>query len=379
MTPHCVKVDDRRSLALEPLFDEHRVWVRIAEEFYAVGDLAAIKHNATNKLKLAKFTLAVPKICAAIGVFAQKFNLPDKFDLSISFVLPPAEWEHRTIVVERLQAAIKDLETPCGKIKPRLSSISPYPEGMGILLGQDLDIKQVPKITVVMLGFRNASVFTSSYGTVNRPQSSDLGFNDLLLEIAGKTGYKTGDMTEPIFNYKRNIKSVREWTKYLVELEEELEKWDSYGWREREHRSRPDRRDVAKYQEYIASSKLAATESLTPLLRCTGADREIELDSLTNSIDRASDAYWLKLSDWLGEIMPSQSYKICLAGGTANYFEAELKDFVKDKVNIQSEGSMCLHSAIKPPESLRVYNDRFNDIYSLWYQMEQQFVPVTTN
>ena len=116
-------------------------------------------------------------------------------------MLPPAKWENRTFVIERLQAAMEELDTPCGRIKPKLVSISPFPEGMGILLGQNVDIKDVLTMTVVMLGFRNASVFTSSNGTVNRPHPSDLGFNDLLKEIAGKTGYHIGAMTEPVFKH----------------------------------------------------------------------------------------------------------------------------------------------------------------------------------
>jgi hypothetical protein len=351
--------------------------VKIAEESYAVGKLAAIKYNATNKLKPAKFTIAVPKICAAIAVFAQKFNLPDKFDLSISFVLPPAEWEHKTIVIERLQAAIKELDTPRGKIKPKLLSVSPSPEGMGILLGQNVDIKGVPTMTVIMLGFRNASVFTSSNGTVNRPQSSDLGFNDLLLEIAGKTGYKIGDTIEPVFNYKRGMDKVRDWTTKLVQLEQDLKAWEGFDFYQRNRLTRPDRDNVAKYQQYISQNKLAAKQSLNPILRCTDVDRQVELDGLMKTIDRASDDYWTKLADWLEEMMPSQSNKVCLSGGTANYFESELKDFVKDKVIHQVEGAVCLHSAIKLPDSFGAYNDRFNDIYSLWQQMERRFVPVS--
>lgn len=375
MTPHCVKVDDKDSLASDPHFDENSVWVKIAEESYAVGKLAAIKHNATNKLKPAKFTIAVPKICAAIGVFAQKFNLPDKFDLSISFVLPPAEWEHKTIVIERLQAAIKELDTPRGKIKPKLLSVSPSPEGMGILLGQNVDIKSVPTMTVIMLGFRNASVFTSSNGTVNRPQSSDLGFNDLLKEVAGKSGYNIGDTIEPVFNYKTSMDEVKAWTTKLLRLEQALKTWENMSYYARDGIARPDRDNVAKYQQNILLNKLAANQSLNPLLRCTGADRQIELDGLTKTIDKASNDYWTKLADWLEEMMPSQSDKVCLSGGTANYFESELKDFVKDKVIDRVEGAVYLHSAIKLPDSFGAYNDRFNDIYSLWQQMERRSIP----
>ena len=372
MEPHCAQVNDRQLLTPDPQFDEHNVWVRIAEKFYAVGNLALIKHNATNKLKPAKFTIAVPKICAAIGVFAQKFNLPDKFDLSITFVLPPAEWEQRTIVIEQLQVAIKDLEIPRGKIKPRLLNIYPYPEGMGILLGQKLDLKEFKAVTVVMLGFRNASVFTSRYGTVSRPQSSDLGFHDLVFEIAGKTGYKTSDMIVPIFEYERYTGIARFYTKILDDLQTQIVLWEFKSRDERYGRTPPVLGDIRKYQEYIDEFNANAEKTLDSLLRCSGEDRVTELKNLMKIIDRVHEAYWTKLSDWLEEVMLSQSDKICLCGGTADYFEDKLKEFMKDKAYAQSEKNVSFHGLIKPPDSLPVYNNRFDDIYSLWHQMSQQ-------
>ena len=304
MEPHCVNVDDRQLLTPDPQFDEHNVWVRIAEEFYAIGNLALVKHNATNKLKPPKFTTAVPKICAGIGVFAKKFNLPDKFDLSITFVLPPAEWEQRTIVIEQLQVAVKNLEIPYGKIKPRLLKIYPYPEGMGILLGQKLDLKNFEAVTVVMLGFRNASVFTSRYGTVSLPRSSDLGFHDLLLEIASKTGYKISDMIEPVFRYKTYLEYCK--------IDNNKDFW-----------------------------KLRIEESLDSILRCTGKERKVEREMLEKNIIKLSNDYLIKLSDWVDERMPSVSDKICVAGGTANYFSEELTELMKVKAFMRSE-KMCL-------------------------------------
>jgi len=372
MEPHCVQVNDRQLLTPDPQFDEHNVWVRIADKFYAVGNLALIKHNATNKLKPAKFTIAVPKICAAIGVFAQKFNLPDKFYLSITFVLPPAEWEQRTIVIEQLQIATKDLETPRVKIKPRLLNIYPYPEGMGILLGQKLDLKEFKAVTVVMLGFRNASVFTSRYGTVSRPQSSDLGFHDLVFEIAGKTGYKTSDMIVPIFEYERYTKSARFYTKLLDDLQIQIVLWEFKTRDGRYGGTPPVLGDVKKYQKYIDESNANAAIKLDSLLRCTGEDRFTELKILTNLVDRVNEAYWTKLSDWLQEVMLSQSDKICLCGGTANYFEDKLKEFMKDKASAHSEKNVSFHGLIKPPDDLHLRDNRFEDIYSLWHQMAQR-------
>ena len=325
MTPHCIEVDG--ALDREPLFDRHNVWVKIGAKSYAVGNLAHIKYEATNKLKPAKFTTAVPKICAAIAVAAQAFALPAKFDLSISFVLPPAEWEQASIVIERLQTALKDLETPKGKIKPRLLNITPYPEGTGILLGQDLDLKNIlGAVTVVMLGFRNASVLSSTKGVIARPNTNDLGFHDLLMSITSKSGYKIDDIIEPVVYYKQTKDS----------------KW------------------------------------LNPILRCTGADRQTELDGLIQSIDSADKEYWTKLTDWLDEAMPNHSSFVCFSGGTTNYFKSDLEQYAKTKMEYD-ENRLRWHTKVELPKNCGMSDNRFNDIYILWSELNKSTLnkPVT--
>ena len=335
MKPHCTAVNDRQLLTSDPQFDEHNVWVRIAEEFYAVGNLAMIRYNATNKLKPSKSTNAVPKICAAIGVLARKFELPDKFDLSITFVLPPAEWEQRTIVIEQLKIAVKDLEIPCGKIKPKLLSLYPYPEGMGILIGQKLDLKELEAVTVVMLGFRNMSMFISKHGVLSDTQTSNLGFHYLLSQIASKTGYEISDMIEPVFNYKTYLE--------LYNSNPKKDFWKSYFER-----------------------------SLDPILRCSGKDREVEREMLEKNIIKLSNEYLIKLSDWLDERMPLVSDHICVAGGTVNYFSEELGKLMQAKAFAGSGKNVSFHSLIEPPKDLPLYGNRFDDIYSLWHQMSQR-------
>ena len=319
MTPHCTEFDDRQSLTPESNFDEHNAWIKIAGVCYAVGNLALTQHNATNKLKPAKFTVAVPKICAAIGVTAQKFNLPDKFDISVIFVLPPSEWEQRMIVTERL-FAVKDFYAPCGKIKPNFLNISCRPEGLGILLGQNVDLKEIVEpVTVIMLGYRNASILSSFNGVVSKPTTSDLGFSKLLKSVASKTGYQIDDLIVPIFELKR-------------------------------------------YRQNTA---------LNYMLRCTGADRKYELNNLIESIASAEKEYWRKLVDWLDEHMPDRSAFICLAGGTSEYFSDEIEEYAKTKMDFH-ENRLRWNTQVCP-----IQNIRFGDIYVLWNELKNQYQPTT--
>ena len=91
--PYCLEVED-----IPPnnsTFNQHSVWVKIGEITYAIGNLAVAKYDCPMTIKPAKMDTAIPKVCAAIAVYHQKFNLPMKFDLSIVSVLPPGEfaWE----------------------------------------------------------------------------------------------------------------------------------------------------------------------------------------------------------------------------------------------------------------------------------------------
>ena len=374
MMPHCVEVKDPNELLFNFDFDEHNTWVKIDGIGYAVGNLAANKYNATNKLKPAKFTTAVPKICAAIAVFAQLFKLPAKFNLSITYVLPPAEWEQRTIVTERLQSALKDLETPRGKIKAKLVLDVPEPEGKGILLGQQIDLKSIENpVTVIMLGYRNASVLSATRTVVSRPNISDLGFSELLKSIASKTGYKIDDIIVPVFNQKKYTQDIASFSDDLTDATMRLQKYDCLS-------RITDREIVSMCKQQIIDSKDKLSLALNPLLRCSGTDRKTELDHLIKSIDSANKEYWTKLTDWLDESMPNQSSYVCLSGGTANYFAEELESYAKNKMTSYHEDRLRWHTKVDAAKILNVSDDRFNDIYVLWTVLsKKKLVASATN
>ena len=369
MMPHCCEVKDTNELLFNLDFDEHDTWVKINGIGYAVGNLAATKYNATNKLKPAKFTTAVPKICAAIAVFAQLFKLPAKFNLSITYVLPPAEWEQKTIVSADLRAALKNLETPKGKIKAQLGLglDFPQPEGKGILLGQQIDLKTIQgAVTVIMLGYRNASVLSSASGGMERPNTCDLGFSDLLKSIASKTGYKHDDIIVPVFNQKKYQQNIADYTNYCTDIRSRSRNYNSLGYAD-------DRDTLAHYEQQITDNKEALSSALNPLLRCNGTDRRTELDHLIKCIDSANTEYWTKLTDWLDETMPNHSSYICLSGGTANYFRDELESYAKTKM-IYHEDRLRWHTKMEMPKELNVSDDRYNDIYVLWTVLNKKIL-----
>ena len=366
MSPHCVEVDNNSLLTNDPDFSEHQSWVTIEGKSYALGNLATTKFNSSLKVKPLKFTSAVQKTCSVISIFAQKFQLPERFELSLTFVLPPAEWDHKQFIVERLQAVTKDLITPRGRIKPKLKSLSPFPEGMGVLLGQELNLREIATITVVMVGFRNTSIFTANYGSAGGTQTSDLGFHNLLKEIAGKTGYRIEDLIEPVFNYIYFKKQIERYTCRIVNCEQSLKDFNSFDYNRREQL----KVDLELFNSKFIEFQEKSDRVFSPLLKTSGKDRETEINILIAAIEKVNIAYLDRLKDWLNEIMPSKSDMILLCGGTIEYLGEDFKVFFQDKILEENRENLHTHLKIKIPKNIintNVSKERFADIYSLWH------------
>jgi hypothetical protein len=366
MSPHCVEVDDSSLLTPDPDFGEHQSWVTIEGKSYALGNLATTKFNSSLKVKPLKFTSAVQKACAVISIFAQKFQLPERFELSLTFVLPPAEWEHKQTIAARIKAAVKDLITPRGRIKPKLLSLSPFPEGMGLLLGQELNLREIATITVVMVGFRNTSIFTANYGSVNGSQTSDLGFHNLLKEIAGKTGYRIEDLIEPVFNYTYFKQQIAKYTRQIVDGDRVLKDFSGFDYSYRDRL----KREVELFNRKLTEFQIESELVFNPLLKNLGEDRVAEVDMLIAVIEKENIAYSVRIKDWLNEMMPSRSDLILLGGGTVEYLTEDFKFFLQKKMIENDPAKLHTHLAIDIPKSIKfssVSQERFADIYSLWY------------
>jgi hypothetical protein len=366
MSPHCVEVDDSSLLTPNPDFGEHQSWVTIEGKSYALGNLATTKFNSSLKVKPLKFTSAVQKACAVISIFAQKFRLPERFELSLTFVLPPAEWDHKQTIAARIKAAVKDLITPRGRIKPKLLSLSPFPEGMGVLLGQGLNLKEIATITVVMVGFRNTSIFMANYGSVNGSQTSDLGFHNLLKEVAGKTGYRIEDLIEPVFNYNYFKKQIATHTRQIVDCEQSLRDFSGFDYNRREQLKLELETFNRKLTEFQIESELV----FNPLLKNSGEDRVAEVDMLISAIEKENISYLVRVKDWLSEMMPSRADLILLGGGTVEYLDEDFQSFLQSKIVEKSRAKLRTHLTINIPKGIKfssVSKERFADIYSLWH------------
>ncbi len=330
ISPYCLEVDESE-LEMNPDFTENSVWVKLGLNSYAVGNLAKIQFHSWLTVKALKVDSAVQKTCAAVAVMAQKLKLPPTFRLSLVVVLPPAESSYLEVYQTELNKAFKQLTTPAGKLKPKLTSLACYPEGMGILSWhQDLDLA-TKSVVVLMLGFRNASIFSSIQGVLSGYHSSNLGFYNLVKQVAGNSsGYQVEELVGPIDTYRST----------------------------------------------------GADRELEFILKSATKYRDTELKILKTEIARATTSHVQQLQSWLGEVMPNRVDTILLCGGTADYLQNDLDAYLLSKLpsGRTKDAELYIHIGEKLPVEIQKLGlgNRFTDIYCLWQDL-QRLHPVVIN
>ena len=308
-------------------FDHRSVWVRLGDKYYAVGNLAATRYNNYLSIKPLKNDSIVPKIIAAIAVAHQYFKLPNKFNISITSVLPPGEFSYVQNVVKDLSLALRSCETPAGKIYPRLQDINIYPEGYGVLNWHRIyGAARNQDIGSIMFGYRNTSVLFSRAGDLTRLKSSDCGFYQVLEQISSLSGggYDEKDLGRPVWDYLINK--------------------DESGFR-----------------------RLA--RSVT--------NPELELSMIKNAIEKALTDYRRNLQNWLLGAMQNTGM-IVLCGGNAEYIGNSFDSFLQDYAQyFEGRGYMIqqhIGSTAIPPEITETgMAVRYLDIYCLWLELNSKY------
>ena len=307
-------------------FDENAVWVGIDTKHYAIGNLAKIKYGICPSIKNLKSDSVIPKIAGAIAVAHKKFNLPSKFNLSISSVLPPGEHTYTQNVSNDLMMALRKIETPAGKIIPILQKISIYPEGYGILNWHRIyGAARNQDIGVIMFGYRNTSVLFSMSGQLTDLKSCDLGFHQVLEKISSLSGggYDENDLSRPVWHYLINE--------------------DESGFR-----------NLSRSSNY-----------------------QLELSMIKNAIDKSMIDYRLKLKNWLTTAMRRKDM-IVTCGGNAEYIGNSFNDFLaKYAQYFEGRGYIInqhIGSTSIPAEITETgMAVRYLDIYCLWLELNCKY------
>jgi hypothetical protein len=167
---------------------ESRTWVGIGDEYCALGELARRRFGGISQLKELKYELAVPKICGAFWLAKEKLNLGNDVAAYLSILLPPGEVQDKEQLQVRLKDAFRGFDTPAGKMRVKMLRYDAASEGSGIFFHRRRSLgNNMPASMYVMLGYRNASIFTFRSGSIGAGITSNFGMSWLVNNFTSKT------------------------------------------------------------------------------------------------------------------------------------------------------------------------------------------------
>lgn len=308
-------------MGLENANLEDRVWVEVEGKTYAVGYLANALTVTNPQLTALKSTMAIPKILGAVWVLKEKLQLSNYLSLNLSCLLPPGEINDREKLRTELQRVFNQgIDTPTGKLTPKLSYYSCLAEGSGIYLlhrakkGKELVNSAI--VAVIMLGYRNASVMVFRRGIVNEHQTTELGYVRLIKGMVKQLSGQTIEKLTPAIAQYRKTGSER----------------------------------------YLHSILLSS-------------DKHEELGQIKQVLEISQKSYEFDLLNWLCEVLPIDVEEVVLCGGTSDdpSIKAKLFEHFEDK-------RIYLHAQVELPADVqaRELGNRFGDVWCLWDYMNLQ-------
>lgn len=295
-----------------------RAWVGYKGEgeeylYYAVGALARNTFGGFSQLHKLKYEIALPKILAAIWLARVELELPAKFHLCMSVLLPAGEMGDKALLKKSLVNAIQSFETPDGKMAVKLRHCEISSEGSGIyqhrknVLGNEFDDRRQ---LYVMLGYRNASVFLVRSGVLQLGVTSDFGMHWML------------DLVSPrISGFDKNNPNVTEIIVNSGHSPEVLKKL-----------SRKRRQQ----------------------------DIELDYESITNAIAYAKKEYVRAVVRWLQSII-GEFDEVVMCGGTAEYLRGELDKYYSNGTGIVWHGGVVVPSEYES----KLGSSRLADVWAL--------------
>ena len=274
---------------------ENRAWVCLGQTCKAVGFLAENRFRASTSLTVPKFELAFFKTLSLLWVVKEKLGLSFEFSIDLSLLLPPSEYNDRSKLEDMLSGAASAFETPSGMMSVNFSNFECKPEGAGVLMY----LQSQPRLklsqrtaTLVMIGYRNASLISVRSGSVLDKVSTDLGMNYLI-------------------NVIKNHVSIYIPLSVLLSVIERA----GVNILEREDESSEEQGEI-----FQVLSPLVSTSTIKEV-------REVQLSEIRDVIAAARNEYASALYSWMNPLIPFNNDLMIFCGGTAHYLSAELRRF----------------------------------------------------
>ena len=305
---------------------ESRAWVGIGDEYYALGELARRRFGGISQLRELKYELAVPKICGAFWLAKEKLNLGNDVAAYLSVLLPPGEVQDKEQLQIRLKDTFRGFDTPAGKMRVKMLRYDAASEGSGIFFHRRRTLgDRVPVSMYVMLGYRNASIFTFRSGSIGAGITSNFGMSWLVNNLISKTSGLSPDNSN------------------IIEV-------------------------------LIEAGASCDPQVMQKLSRKRKVD-EIQLDgeSMSKALLLARDEYWRAIARWLRSKMDEDIEELVFCGGTADYIRPEIDAY------FQKEGmKVSWHANIFIPDQISSgMGNRMADVWAFHQHMIIQFDKLT--
>ncbi|MFB2920294.1 MULTISPECIES: ParM/StbA family protein [Aerosakkonema] len=216
MPSRVIKLDDwlvsNRTVEMLNISPEADAIVRLGRCYYTVGRLA--QHYATDatsstELKQPKQNTAIPKLLAVVGIIKQKYELPTKFAVELTLLLPFPEYQFVKDAGNNFQAdlkkALSNFEFRGENYEVTLVNFGCKPEGAGLIMLRYLqqharqDWLSNSKIAALMLGHRNTSILLYDRSTPSG-YTNNLGFYQIIQTVIDSSlGQSAAALTEAIY------------------------------------------------------------------------------------------------------------------------------------------------------------------------------------
>ncbi|OUL29488.1 hypothetical protein BV378_05940 [Nostoc sp. RF31YmG] len=305
---------------------ESRAWVGIGDEYFALGELARRRFGGISQLRELKYELAIPKICGVFWLAKEKLNLGNDVAAYLSVLLPPGEVQDKEQLQIRLKDTFRGFDTPAGKMRVKMLRYDAASEGSGIFFHRRRSLgDRLPVSMYVMLGYRNASIFTFRSGSIGAGITSNFGMSWLVNNLISKTSGLSPDNS--------NIIEV------LIEA--------------------GDSCDPQVMQKLSRKRK--------------GDEIQLDGESMSKALLLARDEYWRAIARWLRSKMDEDIEELVFCGGTADYIRPEIDAyFQKEGIKVSWHGNIFI-----PDEISSGMGNRMADVWAFHQHMIIQFDKLT--
>lgn len=314
---------------------ENEAWVEYGEDCYVVGFLAKRKFHGTVERANLKYEGAIPKVLAAVGVIAEKVGLADSFDLALSIPLPYNEWKTREQFERAISLDLSNFNFRRRSLSVNLKFFLCVPEGGGLAITRARKLGaafETKKIVVIMFGYRDISILLFERG-IPTGFTVTLGMAEMIDLVTRRTsGLEADSLLRAIHQTGTNIKP--------------------------------------KNFEHLAKSRNAEFKAS-------------EVNQIAEAVRKSRSEHWQRVLKWLCSQIPLDVEEVIIGGGTAEYFQSELKAlcskrFPKATLSWAAELEEDVRQVFNLPPNKDALIARLTDAYGLFRFTHNQVLPYIT-